>query len=344
MTVAMAADAPDMAGWVSHYALEAEPTAFLWHGVEPLVTLGDGTVWTRRSPGQDARIPAHAGAILAACRHPDGQSLVTGGDDGRVCKVSPGDEVQVLGTLGSKWVDHLVASPASGVIVAAVGREAIVWGKDQREPSHRFQVNSTIGGLAMEAKGKRLAIAHYGGATMLYAANPQSGRIQLDWVGSHIGCTFSANGQFLITALQETGLHGWQLPAMRDMRMSGYAAKTRSFSWDRRGKWLATGGDDSAIVWPFEGKTGPMGKAPLLRGKRKGAIVTRVAFHPHDEVLAAGYDDGAVMLLRLSHENELLIDQGETPVATLAWNDAGTRLGWACEGGRIGILDAEARG
>jgi YD repeat-containing protein len=204
-------------------------------------------------------------------------------------------------------------------------------------------LGATIGGLALDAKGKRLAVSHYSGATLLYASTPDSGRVELPCAGSHLTCTLRGDGRYLITALQETGLHGWQLPEMRDMRMSGYAAKTRSFSWDRRGKWLASGGDTSAIIWPFEGKTGPMGKAPMLRGTRKDRNVTRVAFHPRDEILAIGYSDGMVMLARLADENLLALDDEGASITALAWNDAGTRLCWGDEEGRIGILDMEAR-
>jgi len=156
------------------------------------------------------------------------------------------------------------------------------------------------------------------------------------------------DGRHLLTALQDTGLHGWQLPELRDMRMSGYSAKRRSFSWDRRGKWLATSGDARAILWLFEGKIGPMGKAPMMLAERTDALVTQVAFHPKNDLLAVGYSDGVVTLARLADEHTLLLDAGVEDdggayVTVLAWNDAGTRLGWGGEDGRMGILNMDAR-
>lgn len=321
----------------------AEPTAILWLGTMAAIAFGDGSVRWIDDDGQVTESTLHSGAILAACRHPDGVSIVTGGDDGRVCRVSPGGEVREFGRFEGKWVEHLVSSAVSGLIVAGVGRDAVVWRKGTSEPSHRCSLGATIGGLALEAKGKRLAVSHYNGATLLYPSAPDSGRVELPCAGSHLVCTLSGDGRYLVTALQETGLHGWQLPEMRDMRMSGYAVKTRSFSWDRRGKWLATGGDASAIIWPFEGKTGPMGKAPMLRGTRDGRIVLRVAFHPRDEILAIGYNDGVVLLARLADEHLLQLDDEGAAITALAWNDAGTRLCWGSEDGRLGTLDMAAR-
>lgn len=327
-----------------HVRLESQATALAWFGTTVAVALGDGHVhWIADDGAMVATAAAHAGAILAACRHPDGAALVTGGDDGRVCRVSPEGAVAELGTFGRKWVEHLVASPTSGLLVAGIGREAIAWRQGATAPSHRYAFDSTLGGLALDAKGKRLAVTHYNGATLLYGTNPDSGRTCFRCTGSHLACTLDPSGRFLLTALQETGLHGWRLTDLRDMRMTGYAAKTRSFSWDRRGKWLATSGDAAAILWPFDGKDGPMGKAPQLRGERKGALVTQVAFHPSDEVLAIGYDDGIVALARRADEHTLLLDTEGARITALAWNEAGSRLGWGGEDGRIGLLAMDAR-
>ncbi len=347
MTV-MARDEPLVRRFGRHIPLDAEPTALLWVGETAAVALGDGSLRWIDDAGHARACPVHGGAILAACRHPDGAAIVTGGDDGRVCRVSYDGEVDEIGRFERKWVGHLVASPASRLIVAGVGKEAIVWSAGSTAPSHRYTVDATIGGLALDGKGKRLGIAHYNGATLVYGTNPDSGRVALNWIGSHLACTISADGRYMLTALQETGLHGCQLPELRDMRMSGYAAKTRSFSWDRRGKWLATSGDAQAILWPFEGKTGPMGKAPLMLAQREGALVTQVAFHPKDDLLAVGYSDGVVALARLADDHTLLLDGASDDghgsyITVLGWNDAGTRLGWGGEAGRIGILHMDAR-
>lgn len=325
-----------------HLMLAAEPTALLWLGTTAALTLGDGRLcWI--ADNEDAQAVAlHDGAILSACLHPGGSQIVTGGDDGRVCLTSASGAGAEIDRFERKWIEHLVASPASGLIVASIGKEAVVWTNGMTVPSHRHAVPSTIGGLAFDGKGKRLAVSHYNGASLFFAANPDSRRTTLNWAGSHLACTMSRDGRYLLTALQETGLHGWQMPEQRDMQMSGYTAKTRSFSWSRKGKWLATSGDFRAILWPFEGKTGPMGKPPMMLAERRDALVTQVAFHPVDDILAVGYNDGVVALARLADDHTLLIDKGGANVTVLQWNAAGSRLGWGCEDGRIGILNLEA--
>lgn len=317
-------------------ALGASATGAHWIGNEALFALGDGAVVAAPREGEVRRIVAHDGAILSTALHPGGKALLTGGDDGRLNVVSPSGDVQTLAEL-RKWVNHVVASSASGVAVAAVGKDAIVF-REGRE-AHRFTYPSTIGGLALDGKGRRLAASHYNGATLRYVLMPDDKGVELKWAGSHLAITISPEAEYVITGMQENALHGWRLPEKTDLRMDGYPSKTRSFSWDKRGRWLATSGANAAIVWPFVGKLGPQGKPPLQPGERQ-ALVTAVAFHPSEEVLAIGYSDGAAILVRLADQIGAELDEpGEGAVTALAWSADGKHIAIGDEAGRGAIID-----
>jgi WD40 repeat protein len=84
-----------------------------------------------------------------------------------------------------------------------------------------------------------------------------------------------------------------------------------------------------------------MGKAPRECGVRR-AKVSAVAFHPKALVLAIGYDDGCVLLARLTDASELLVRgvaRGEehARVTALAWDKSGRRLAFGLENGAAGI-------
>ena len=138
--------------------------------------------------------------------------------------------------------------------------------------------------------------------------------------------------------MQENALHGWRLEDGKDMRMSGYPAKPRSLSWSLKGRFLASSGANAAILWPFHFKDGPMGKPPLQLGARE-VLVTRVACHPREEIVAIGYSDGMVMAVRLADQEEALLRrQGGGAVSALAWDAGGGRLGFGTEEGAAGVI------
>jgi WD40 repeat protein len=98
-------------------------------------------------------------------------------------------------------------------------------------------------------------------------------------------------------------------------------------------------GAEAAILWPFDSKEGPMGKQPRECGVRP-AKVTRVAFHPNTFVLAVGYEDGCILLVRLTDAAELLVRPAlkGSGVTALGWDHGGKRLAFGCEDGKAGIL------
>ena len=148
------------------------------------------------------------------------------------------------------------------------------------------------------------------------------------------------SNKFLITAMHEPSLHGWRLADTRHMRMTGYPGRVRSMSWNAGGKALATAGADAVILWPFGSKDGPMGKEPAMLAPLQ-ARVSMVACHPKQDIFAAGYSDGTILMVRLNDGAEILVRrrQGEAAVSALAWNAKGTQLAFAAEDGDAGMLE-----
>jgi WD40 repeat protein len=285
--------------------------------------------------GAISKVPVHSGGIL--CATADGARLVMGGDDGKLKALDANGEVTLLATDAKRrWIDNVALHP-DGAMAWSAGKTAFVRSGKNEEKS--LEVPSTVGGLAFAPKGLRLAVAHYNGVTLWFpnvAAKPE----HLEWAGSHLGVTFSPDNRFLVTSMHEPALHGWRLADARHMRMSGYPGRVRSMSWSAGGKMLATSGADAVIMWPFASKDGPMGKEPAMLAPLQ-ARVSMVACHPKQDILAAGYSDGTILMVRLTDGAEILVRRrnGTSPVAALAWNARGTLLAFAAEDGDAGLLE-----
>ena len=283
--------------------------------------------------GEMALAATHSGGIL--CAATDGARIVMGGDDGKVVALDKKGGVTLLATdVKRRWIDNVAVHP-DGAIAWSAGKTAYVRGGKSEEKS--FDVPSTVGGLAFAPKGLRLAIAHYNGVT-LWFPNMAANAEVLEWAGSHLGVMFSPDNKFLVTAMHEPALHGWRLADTRHMRMTGYPGRVRSLSWSVGGKGLATSGADTVIIWPFGSKDGPMGKEPAMLAPLR-ARVSAVACHPKQDILAAGYSDGTVLMVRLTDGAEVLVRKsGGAQVAGLVWNAKGTQLAFAAEDGDAGQL------
>jgi WD40 repeat protein len=283
--------------------------------------------------GAISQITVHSGGIL--CAVSDGARIVMGGDDGRLVALDAKGEVTLLAADAKRrWIDNVALHP-DGAVAWSAGKTAFVRAGKAEEKS--FDAPSTVGGLAFAPKGLRLAIAHYNGVT-LWFPNMAANAEVLEWAGSHLGVSFSPDNKFLVTAMHEPSLHGWRLADNRHMRMTGYPGRVRSMSWSAGGKALATSGADTVILWPFASKDGPMGKEPAMLAPLR-ARVSAVACHPRHDILAAGYSDGTILMVRLNDGAEILVRKnGTAAVAALAWNGKGTLLAFAAEDGDAGLL------
>jgi WD40 repeat protein len=298
----------------------------------PVFVLGEEALLFA-AEGGEKRVSVHAGGILASAS--DGKLILTGGDDGTLVATDARGEHRVLATDDKKrWIDQVALGP-DGAVAWSAGKTAHVLTK-KGEP-RSFEAPSTVAGLAFAPKGFRLGIAHYNGATLWFpnaSAKPET----LEWKGSHLSVAFSPDGKFLVTAMQEPMLHGWRLPEGQHMRMSGYSARVRSFGWTADGDFLATSGSEQLILWPFDGKDGPMGRQPKIMARHTARVVV-VACHPHQPVVAVGYADGRVLIVRI--DDGALIEvkaAGLAPVSAFGWDAGGQTLAFGTEAGEAGAL------
>jgi WD40 repeat protein len=315
--------------------------AFMRGGIAAFA-LGDGTLRLATAAGAWTTVAAHDGGVLAMAGA--GDAVVTGGDDGRFCRTGADGAVQEMAKFGSKWVEQVAAwsDGKAALLACGVGKTVHLFdgaGQKLKELPHP----ATVAGIAFDAKGKRVAAAHYGGATLWFVGAKVDSPRLLEWKGSHIGIAIHPGGDAVVTAMQENALHGWRLADGQHMRMSGYPAKTESMSFSRNGKWLATSGAESIVMWPFFGG-GPMGKAPTELAGGDDVQCTRVAFHPQSELVAAGFSDGLVVVADVPSQRILpMAAPGRGPVSALAWSPDGTRLAFGTERGFAALVDLSKR-
>jgi WD40 repeat protein len=309
----------------------------LGDGTLRLVALQDREVWRE--------VAVHDGAILALSPGAAPQSFVTGGDDGGFRRIEVEGAAADIATFGMKWVEHVASfagDKGRGLMACAVARAVHLFdggGSKLKVLEHP----STVTGLAFDAKGKRIGASHYNGASLWFAAAKTDSPRVLEWKGSHTGIAIHPDGEIVVTAMQENALHGWRLSDGQHMRMSGYPAKTDSLSFSRNGKWMATSGSDAVVLWPFFGG-GPMGKPPTELAGGDGVMCSAVACHPRQDLCAAGFADGLVVVIDIGSARMLPVARaGRGRVSALAWSPDGLHLAFGTEEGFAAIVDFRRR-
>lgn len=313
---------------------DAQVTAAVFDGTGAVFALGDGSV--RFESGEFSA--AHDGAILCAVAHPSGEGVITGGDDGRLIWHRRGDAGVLATSAKGQWIDAVDASAESGLIAFSAGKILTVI--DAKDAGFRrdFQHERTVSGVAFEPKGRRIATSTYGGAALWFARIAVQKPTFLKWAGSHTAVTFSPDGAFVVTAMQDAQLHGWRLKDQKNLRMGGYPSKVRSMSFLSNGQLLATSGAQGAVLWPFIGANGPMGREATEIGFDEGSLVALVASQPRHGLLAAGLTDGRVWLADPAGQglNFLKAERG-APITALAMSADAARVAWADEDGQAGV-------
>ncbi len=316
---------------------EAQITAIVFDSAGAIFALGDGSV--RFEGGEFSA--AHDGAVLCAVVHPSGDGVITGGDDGRLIWHRRGDAGVLATSARGQWIDAVAASAESGLIAFSAGKTLTVL--DAKDAGFRrdFQHERTVSGVAFEPKGRRIATSTYGGCALWFARIAEQKPTFLKWAGSHTAVTFSPDGAFVVTAMQDAQLHGWRIKDQKNMRMGGYPSKVRAMSFLSNGQLLGTSGAQGAVLWPFVGSNGPMGREATEIGFDEGSLVALVASQPRHGVLAAGLNDGRVWLADPAGQglNFLKADKGAA-ITALAMSADGRRVAWADEDGNAGVAEA----
>jgi len=316
----------------------ARQAAFaLGDGSLQLITLADRETWQE--------VAAHDDAMLALAPDCGPSGFVSGGDDGRFRRIGGEGGVTDLAGFGSKWVEHVASHPGDkgrGLIACAVGKKLHLMDGAAAELK-TLEHASSVTGLVFDAKGKRIGASHYNGASLWFVASKSDNPRRLEWKGSHTAIAMHPGGDAVVTAMQENALHGWRLSDGQHMRMSGYSAKTRALSFTRTGKWLATSGAETVVLWPFFGG-GPMGKAPTELAGGDNVPCTMVACHPQHDAVAAGFSDGLVVLADTESARVLPVAApGRGAVSALAWSADGTHLAFGTETGFAALVDFSKR-
>jgi hypothetical protein len=283
--------------------------------------------------GTPQHVEPHAGAILASCGR--GSSLLSGGDDGRIVLTDAAGATRTLAVDAKRrWIDH-VASGADGSVAWSAGRQVFVLTPDGNQTA--IDLPGAVGGLALLRDSLGVIVAHNNGLTFWCNERGVSGIQTWEGAGSNAHPVVSPDGRLVATALHEPGMRIWRLADGAMMPLSGYSGRVRSYAWTPDGAYLVTSGAERIILWPAPEKAGRLYSVPVLVAPNRAPSVAAAA-HPREPLIAAGYSNGLVLLVRLTDAAEIVMKRPDgARISALTWSTDGA-LVIASESGKARIL------
>lgn len=318
----------------AQYDIGSAVTAMIEIDGEIVVATADGIAHVYGEEGAVRAVELHQGATLSLAAGFTPGSFYAGGEDGRLVLVEDG-AVREVAQHKNKWIEHLAVSPKHRTVFYGFGKELHRLRADGTSAGAPWLQPSSIGSIALHPAEKRLAVAHYNGASLYPLGSKHADPLKLEWKGSHLKSAWHPSGEIVVTTMQENTLHGWRITDRAEMRMTGYESKVESMAFMDSGRYLASAGSRQLICWPFFGG-GPWGKAPLAVGNDTGAPSSLLAVHPGDPLIATAYEHGALELVPLFDGGALnLLMETQDPVTAMVWTADGQNLYAGTEKGQL---------
>jgi WD40 repeat protein len=265
-------------------------------------------------------VMAHDAGALQAKWCPTGEVVASAGEDGNVKLWNPetGVLVNTL-TVNRQWVDRIAWSPDGKLLAAVAGNTLVVWQRDGEELMRFDGHPSTVTAIAWQQNSKQIATACYRGVSVFHVDRPGRPVKTLSCLGSLIALAWSPDGKAIAAGSQDRMLQFWRLGGNKTghAEMKGYPEKVSNVAWNADGRYLASAGGNTAVIWKNQGK-GPAGTAPrVLKGHRQR--VTHLRYQHAGPLLATGDQAGDVFLWRMADEQPLESWPVGAAVTAIAW-------------------------
>jgi WD40 repeat protein len=303
---------------------------------------GPVQVFARASGETGTAWPGHTLGTNTLAWHPDSNLLATGGQDDRVAIWSTNrDAPPAMWPAGGSWVSRVGWSPDGSALIWAADKSVhtCAWPRGNLvAPPAEFP--ATVADVAWSPDGNQIAATAHGGVWLWPPHRFADHRI-FPWKGASHLMSWSPDARFIATADQDATVHFWFTDRGLDLRMAGYPRKISALAWDPHSRYLATASAHALPVWDCSGPTGPEGRPPLMLEGPEANVIS-LAYQRHGTWLAAGYQDGTLVIWEPGRTLDPLFHQrpaGIGAIVQLAWTPDDRCLAAATDQGDVTVYE-----
>lgn len=321
--------------------IDAEGIKTLFSADLPIFVFGDGTIVL----GDKVQEPLENGAY-DACYCPISNGVLTIGDNATITRTRLNGKTEVINQIKGGFADYIVSNSRRSLIAVAASRHVFVIDLKTNQTIFEFEPPMSPNCISFDVAGDNLVVGHGKGMT-IYDLKTDEPAIDFPAAGGVYAAQFAPDLRFIVASTGEPALVGWRLLDGVAFRMAGYPTRPNSLVWLNEGMELVTSGGPVAVIWPFEGREGPMGKRAQTFQTRIGVV--SCADSAKDTV-ALGYIDGGVDVFSYLKGDfhhiggkepdlnaQIDLRSGNSRISSIAVSKKGNSVAWIAEDGCYGF-------
>ena len=230
-------------------------------------------------------------------------------------------------------------APRTGQLacVGAGGRVIVIAGDDTG--GRNLPHDAPARNVRFSPRGDVLAVSHERAVTLWNTAAEPVKIAEVPVAGLPLALAWSPDGAMLGCGA-DTGASAWQVNGAGPVTLTDYPSAVRSISWSANDEAMVTSGAFRIIAWPRD-RLSTVGEPSTIETGRPGlAAVDAVATHPKKPLVAAGYENGMLVMAELGKPDEMPIKaEGQGAISVIRWTGDGQHVALGTDRGLCAIVE-----
>lgn len=283
-------------------------------------------------------------AITAYGKH----GFVLGDASGALFSVTPGGErTPFAGSALDGPIARIDHATETGRVAATTGGNQVALISPGDTEPLMLDHDSVACALRFSPNGDTLAIASETALTLWAIGDGATKTSDIPINGKPIAMAWNPDQSRLAIGFESGGVGVFRPGDDHLIALPDYPSPVGALAWSPTGDILATSGAFRIIAWPMDDiKMNGASPAPasLETGKPSLVVVGAIAAHPARPLVAAGYENGMVIITELGKRDELIIKtEGQGAISGIAWSRNGDYLALGSDRGLAAIVELPAQ-
>ncbi len=267
--------------------------------------------------------------------------FVAGDVSGGLVSVTQGGErTPFASSLGApvSAIDHAAATARLACVTD--GKMVILIDKNQTN-DQPLEHDTDVTTLRFSPDGDLLAVAEQDAVTLWSVENDASAIATIPTAARPLALAWSPDQSSLGIGFESGGAGLLRISDKAITTFPDYPSAVRSVAWSPDSEVMATSGAFRVIAWPVnELTTNGVSPASIETGKASLVAVEAVATHSKRRLIAAGYENGMVIIAQLGSQDELAIKtEGQGAITKMAWSEDGGHLTLGSDRGLAALVE-----